>query len=102
MVAIEGQHLRAIRNNRNHWKIDPEDLKLWMDGRDKTPSPSGEAYSETTSDTDFTNTELLVQIKGLEVELKATQERLSEVKEDRDHWREQAQDLVGRRRWWHF
>lgn len=98
MVAIEAHKLQASRNNRNHWQIDPNDLKKWMDGRD-TPLPSP---TDTPSDTPSDTTELLMKINGLEIELKATSERLAEVKEDRNEWRSQAQKLAQKKRWWHL
>ena len=98
MVAIESHKLNANRNNRNHWQITPDNLKNWMEERDTLPSPAGDTPTDTVSP----NPELLIQIRGLEVELKATQERLADTKEDRDEWRQQAKDLAQRRRWWHL
>jgi len=102
MVAIESFKLKASRNNRNHWKIKPDDLRQWMDQRDTPPSRIGDTISGTSTGQVSQDLELLIQIKGLEVDLKGTQDRLDDVKEDRDHWRKQAQELARKRRWWHF
>lgn len=60
MRAIKSHELSAIRDNKNHWKIDPAELDRW---------------SAST-------------VRTVEAENDQLRERLSEIKEDRDAWRE--------------
>jgi uncharacterized coiled-coil DUF342 family protein len=104
MFAIESHKLKASRNNKNHWQIDPVELEKWMEQRPERPSPSTETSSETPTETSSETSEMLLKINTLEVELKAANERLDEVKEDRDRWYDQAQKLAEKpaKKWWPF
>jgi len=90
MRAIDGHELKAIRNNRNHWKINPFDLDTWADAQ---CAPINDAHPLPTPDD---GAEVIARVAVLEAENSQLRERLSEVKEDRDAWRNMAQ----RRRWW--
>jgi hypothetical protein len=96
MRAIESLELKAIRDNRNHWKIDPQDLDRWADVQDV---PSGHAHiilpTVPTSD-------LEVKLAVAEAQRDAARDQLTEVQKDRDKWREMAEKLADkpRRSWW--
>ena len=78
MRAIESHELQALRDNRNHWKIDPQALDKWADAQWAT---SEHAHPEVpTSD-------LAISLARAEAERDALREQLEQVKEDRDHWR---------------
>jgi excisionase family DNA binding protein len=90
MRAIETHELKARRDNRNHWKITPEDLDRWADAQS---APTGEVHPVPTPQD---SVETLARVARLEAENSQLRERLSEIKEDRDAWKEMAQR---RRRW---
>ena len=96
MRAIESLELKAIRDNRNHWKIDPQDLDRWADVQDV---PSGHAHiilpTVPTSD-------LEVKLAVAEAQRDAARDQLAGVKKDRDKWREMAEKLADKQRriWW--
>ena len=97
MNAIKDGSLIAFRDNRNHWQIHPDKLSKWMTERgdndtDKSVKPDTQTVDENS-----------LRIAVLEVELKARDQRISDLEQDRDSWKEQAQQLAHRpRRWWPF
>ena len=93
MRAIETLDLKAVRDNRNHWKIDPQDLDRWANTQ---LAPSEHAHPILpTSD-------LEAKLAVAEAQRDAAREQLAGVQEDRDRWREMAEKLADkpRRRWW--
>lgn len=92
MRAIDNHELKAIRDNRNHWKINLVDLDEWADAQCAPMPPAHPVATKNDS------AETLVRIASIEAENAQLRERLSEVKEDRDAWRDMAQ----RRRWWQW
>ena len=92
MRAIKAHELKAIRDNKNHWKIDPNELDLWSTSTVRTVEDAHPVH--TTRD----SAETLAHVAALEAENGQLRERLSEIKEDRNAWREMAQ----RRRWWQW
>lgn len=93
MRAIEALDLRAIRDNRNHWKIDPKDLDRWA-GAQCSPTERGH--------TDLPTSDLEVKLAVAEAQRDAAREQLIDVQEDRDRWRGMAEKLAEkpRRSWW--
>jgi excisionase family DNA binding protein len=79
MIAIESQELKATRNNKNHWKIRPEDLEEWLQER-------GSFRKTETSSVDPATSELKIL-------LEVSQNQIKELREDRDTWRSQALEL---------
>lgn len=95
MRAIETLDLQASRDNRNHWKIDPQVLDSWADAQ---RAPTGHAHhvmpTQPTSD-------LQVQLAVAEAQRDAAREQLAEVQKDRDRWRGMAEKLADKpRRFW--
>ena len=96
MRAIESLDLRAIRDNRNHWKIDPQDLDRWADAQ---CAPSGHAHPELPT---MPTLDLEAKLAVAEAQRDAAIEQLTDVQEDRDRWRKMAETLAEkpRRSWW--
>ncbi len=96
MRAIENHDLKAIRDNRNHWKIDPKDLDEWADDQ-FLPSDHAHPILPTMPTSD-----LGAKLAVAEAQRDAAREQLAGVQEDRDRWREMAEKLADkpRRRWW--
>lgn len=84
MRAIESHELQAFRDNRNHWKIDPQALDKWADAQ---WAPTGHAHYEMPT---LPTPDLAVSLARIEAERDALREQLEQIKEDRDHWRELA------------
>ena len=85
MDQIHAGKLNATRNNHNRWQIAPEDLDAWLS--DRAPVRKTEATTNTYSD-------ILKKLEQdnvtLKVSLEATERLVAELREDREHWREQA------------
>ena len=69
MVAIEKLDLKASRDNRNHWKIQEDDLAQWISDRDTRGSTPTDTSTDTATDTS-------TMVARLEEQLKASEERL--------------------------
>ena len=80
--AIENGYIKAHRDNRNHWKIDPKSLSGWADAQGAL---NERAHPESTP--------AQVQIAQLEIRVEMLTEQLDQIKVDRDAWRETAQEL---------
>lgn len=91
MRAIKDQLLLAKRDNRNHWRINPDDLDRWR--RSTVRTVEAAHYLHTPNDT----SEALMKVASLEAENGQLRERLLEAQADRAAWREMAQK---RRSWW--
>jgi excisionase family DNA binding protein len=96
MRAVEALDLKAVRDNRNHWKINPQDLDRWAGAQ---CAPSGHAHPTlpTMPTSDFE-----ARLTVAEAQRDAAREQLAGVQEDRDRWREMAEKLADkpRRSWW--
>jgi len=99
MRAIESHELQAFRDNRNHWKIDPQALDKWADAQ---WAPSDHAHHDTPT---LPTPDLAISLARAEAERDALREQLEQIKEDRDHWRRMAenqQKLLDRQKSRHF
>lgn len=96
MRAIEALDLKAARDNRNHWKIDPQDLDRWADVQ---CAPSEHALLDLPT---VPTSDLEARLAVAEAQRDAAREQLAGVQEDRDRWRGMAEKLAERprRRWW--
>jgi excisionase family DNA binding protein len=96
MRAIQTLELKAIRDNRNHWKIDPQDLDNWADTQ-FVPSEHAHPNLPTTPTSDLSS-----KLAVAEAQRDAAREQLAGVQEDRDSWRQMAEKLADkpRRSWW--
>lgn len=89
MRAIESQELQAFRDNRNHWKIDPQSLDKWANAQ---WAPTEQAHSDTPI---MPTPDLAVSFARVEAERDALREQLEQIKEDRNHWRQLAERQQG-------
>lgn len=96
MRAIDRLELKAVRDNRNHWKIDPRDLDRWADAQ---WAPTGHAHPILPT---LPTSDLEVKLAVAETQRDAAKDQLIEVQKDRDRWREMAEKLADkpRRSWW--
>ena len=85
MRAIESHELQAFRDNRNHWKIDPQALDKWADAQ---WAPSEHAHPDAPT---LPTLDLAISLARAEAERDALREQLEQIKEDRDHWRRLAE-----------
>lgn len=92
MRALSTNELRAIRDNKNAWRISKADLDEWAGQRPVTdplpPSPAHEQLVGTPTDTPETLARLAV-----------AEARLADALADRDRWREMAERLSQPRTW---
>ncbi len=92
MRAIESAQLVAFRDNRNHWKIDPQMLDKWADAQ---WSITGHVHPDAPA---LPTIDLAILLARVEAERDVLREQMEQIKEDRDHWRrlaERQQDLLG-------
>ena len=110
MNAIKDGHLFARRDNRNRWQIEPADLLKWLSDRSDIATVKAVTIDRQQVPPPD---ETLIRIAMLEAELKGKDQRIADLKRDRDEWRAQAQELARRdapqeqsapapppRRWW--
>lgn len=90
MRAIEALELKAFRDNRNHWKINTNDLDVWADAQ---YVPIKNAHPENAQND---RTEALIKLAAETARADAAERARDQAEADRDAWRELAQ----RRRWW--
>ena len=97
MGAINGGKLKAKRNNRDYWIISKVDLKTWMDSI-RVKANKDDIKAEDVS---FSGIPIAIQNSFLTVQLKADadtiirlRETITDLREQRDDWKEQAQQLL--------
>lgn len=95
--AIKAQKLNANRDNRNNWRIAPDDLAGWCAAhgahmvRDGATAPSSELVAD-----------LREKLAAVTVRAEAAERARDQAEAERDHWRAMAERLAARRRWWPF
>lgn len=96
MRAIKAKELRAIRDNRNHWRIAPDDLDSWQAHTVRT-----EVDLHTSHTTEIV-TELREQLSAETMRADAAERARDQAEADRDRWQAMAEKLAStpRRRWW--
>jgi len=91
--AIQATEIEALRDNRNHWKININSLDKWCIARGAhtvlAQVDAPDAQADTASK---------VRIAELETETRMLKVQLDEVKQDRDAWRDQAKELSTQKR----
>lgn len=99
MRAIDGHDLRAIRDNKNRWKVSPEDASSWASAQ---CAPSEQPPTEPTpSPTDLS----AIQAENIQLRerLTAATARADAAEAERDRWQAMADKLADprhRKRWW--
>lgn len=102
--AISKGLISATKQTNGRYSIDPSELHRVFSAisSDTVAQPS---QVDTTRPPD--ETLLQVQVEALEAMLEREREALTEMRSDRDAWKQQATALLGaperkRRRWWHW
>lgn len=94
MRAIDNKELKAFRDNRNCWKINPSDLNKWADSQ---RAPNEHAHKETPTPPTLE----AIDIERLKGQVETERQLRLAAETDRDHWRDMAQKLANQpRRWW--
>lgn len=104
MRALKNGDLPGTRDNRNRWKIDPQDVDRWSQNRpDNDRSQTADMTGQNVD---------IARTAALEAENGQLRERLNEMRAERDHWRQIASNLSAQteilvpkvmrqvRRWW--
>lgn len=76
--AISAQSLRATRDNRNQWRITPEDLEAWISAQPAQWAPSGYAQGDAHAahQAAHPDEELREEATALRVEVRMLREAL--------------------------
>lgn len=90
MRAIKNHELKAIRDNKNHWRIDPNEFDRWSASTVRTVEDAQPVHTPKDS------VETLVKLAAETARADAAERARDQAEADRDAWREMAQ----RRRWW--
>ena len=97
MGAINAGKLKAKKNNRDYWVISKVDLTTWMESR-RVKASKDDIKAEDVS---FSGIPIAIQNSFLTVQLKADadtiirlRETITDLTEQRDDWKEQAQNLL--------
>lgn len=106
--AIKSMSLKAVRDNRNNWRIASDDLAAWCAA---TVAPQLRAQLSAQPDLPDARALFEVEARRAEAEARAAAAEAGEraairardqAEADRDHWRAMAESLAARRRWWPF
>ena len=107
LEAIKSGQLSAIKNDRNQWCIDPSELfRVYPQNQSGTGNENRHQPGSAEPEENRPTTEILVQIlkkeqeerlrerTQLERERHFLESQLEDLKSDRDHWRQQACNLL--------
>jgi hypothetical protein len=98
--AIRSGDLLATRDNRNAWRIRPEDLDAWLASRHTSAHPVRAHQPHTipahpgdseTAELRDALAESRAEVAGLRAEVTGLRDRLADTAADRDAWRRQAE-----------
>jgi len=97
--ALKAGELRGFRDNRGHWRIEPDDLEQWSNSvQEQVP-----AHNEQPKIDHYTALALATARADIaEHRIEAAEQRAEAAERDRDEWRSQAQQLaraMDQRRW---
>lgn len=86
--AIKSGRISAHKNEDGSFSIEPSELH-----RVYPPTPSETVSSEhqETSKSEKVNTHEIIELR---IKLEAAEQRISDLEEDREHWRQQANRLL--------
>lgn len=106
MRAIKSGDLQAFRDNKNQWRIKPDDLNAWLFAHHTQCAHT--VHEEVDSHHVHTHAHLnqitqdMLELVRMRAELEAEKTLRAATEADRDHWRELAQKLAEprRRKWW--
>lgn len=99
MRAIKSGHLRAYRDNNNHWKITQDSFFAWVNGEGPSTVHSAQ---ETTVELREKLAAEAARADVAEAMLVRERDAVNELRADRDRWQSMAEKLADqpRRGWW--
>lgn len=86
--AIKNGKISATKQSDGTFKIDPSELHRVF------PKRNSETVSIEQSDTSMKHDGNTIEVAVLRAKLKAAEQQIDDIKEDRDHWRQQANRLL--------
>jgi excisionase family DNA binding protein len=96
MRALSAGELRAVRDNRNTWRILPDDVDAWSGQRPVIDRTMAEDTPGQPVVIPTDTPETLARLAVAETRLIDALEAVAEARRERDAWRQQAQDLARR------
>ena len=96
MKAIKEHDLKAVRDNRNRWRIKPQDLEKWMEDRPVSDATLTVTDASLALDSRAGEGDTSVKLAAAEEKILGLEARLSDTQADRDAWRAQAELLATR------
>lgn len=94
MRALYSGALPSKRDNRQRWRIAPEDADAWAGQRSDTAEALSEHRPEPARTVLSDTPETMMRLAVAEARLADAQASLAEVKADRDAWKAQAERLT--------
>lgn len=107
MRAIKSLKLKAKRDNRNGWRIAPDDLAAWCGAqgahivRDSAPAQAA-AQDDPTAEVRERLAEAERRAAVAETRADAAERARDLAEAQAEAWRAMADKLAARRRWWPF
>lgn len=99
MRALASGDLKARRDNKNRWLIDPADVDQWTGQRPDTDRPVSEDQTGPPVGPPTDTPETLVKLAVAEARLADALARVWDLQRERDEWRTQAQALTRQPSW---
>jgi predicted site-specific integrase-resolvase len=93
---VKSGKLVGTKNNRGHISIEVSDLEDWMSRRTERAAPIATQPERTPTTEPVARHEDTAKIAALEVEVREVRNQLTEMRSDRDEWRDQAKQLSER------
>lgn len=101
--AIKSRALNAIRDNRNEWRISPDDVAAWRGATVATQLRATEiAQTDVAGATAAEVSELRAKLAAAQLGEAVASARAAAAEAERDKWHGMAMALASRRRWWPF
>lgn len=101
--AIKSRALKAIRDNRNEWRMSPEDVADWRGATVPAQLRATDvAQTDVAGATAAEVAELREKLLAAQLGEAVASARAAAAELERDKWHEMAIALASRRRWWPF
>lgn len=89
--AIKNGKLSAIKTDEGGYQIDPAELfRVWPAASSDVTHETGKMLAQETQKSNDVTGVLEAEVKALRQRLEDHQAMLADLREDRDHWRDQA------------
>lgn len=101
--AIKSMVLKAVRDNRNIWRIAPDDLEAWCAATVAQPLRAQEtAQAEGLAELRGKLAEAELRAAVADARADASDRARAAAEAQAEAWRAMAEKLAARRRWWPF